>query len=142
MTPPGEVTEWRVHVGAHKTATSHLQETRVWRQEDHAAEPPRFIRAFVGADLPGVPDRPPPRGTVTPSAEAIAEVEALIRAGARRRDPSGWQARVNAAYAGRPADMGTPFRPLDPEAAARHARAYAEDVAAIHRDRPGCLIEP
>lgn len=114
---------------------------RVWRQEDYARAPGPVLSAFLERELAAVPHLPPPPTTMTPSAEAIAEVEPLIRAGAHRVDPATWPQRVNEVYAARPAWTGTPFRPIGP-AAARFAEAYAADVEAIRRDRPGCLIEP
>jgi hypothetical protein len=49
---------------------------------------------------------------------------------------------VNGVHAERPARAGTPLLPIGPAAAIRFAEAYAADVEAICRDRPGCLIEP
>jgi hypothetical protein len=115
---------------------------RVWRQEDYARNPRPVLSAFLGREVEALPDLPPPPTTMTPSAEAIAEVERLIRAGAHRIEPEAWPRRVNEIYAERPARTGTPFQPIGPAEAARFAEAYAADVEAIRRDRPGWLIEP
>lgn len=113
---------------------------RVWRQEDYAQRPRRFAAALLGRKLGNWVRGLPPRTTMTPSAEAIAEVEAWVARGENRQDPEGWRDRVNALYAARPAAEGTPFRPFGPEAEARFAAAYEADLAAI-RARPGCLVE-
>ena len=115
---------------------------RVWRQEDYAVRPRRFAAALLGRKLGTWVRRAPPRTMMTPSAEAIAEVEALFRAGENHRDPDGWRDRVNAIYAARPAITGTPFRPFGPEAEAHFAAAYAADLDAIGHERPGSLVEP
>lgn len=115
---------------------------RVWRQEDYACDPGPILSTVLGREGLAIPDLPPPPSTMTPSAEAVAEVERLIRAGAHRIEPGTWPALVHDIYAERPARTGTPFRPIGPAAAARFAEAYAADVEAIRRDRPGCLIEP
>lgn len=105
----------------------------VWRQEDYAADPRPAVEAFLGRAVGAVPAMPRPPTTMTPSAEAVAEVEALVRAGEAWRD-GGWHGRVNAIYARRPAGSGTPFRPM------REDGGYGRDLAAIGRRWPGALV--
>ena len=117
---------------------------RVWRQEDYAADRRAILSAFLGQEMHHLPEPPAhlTLATMTPSADAIAEVERLVRAGANLRHGEAWRERVRSIYAERPALGGTRFHPFSPTAVARYADAYATDVEAIRRDWPGCLIEP
>jgi hypothetical protein len=108
----------------------------IWRYEDYAAHAREAATLFLGVDPGPIEEEPRPRGTATPSAEAVAEAEAL----------RGWmtfgrrQARVREIYNRLPAEQGGKFQPFDEAERALLREAYEEDLARIEARWPGMLV--
>ena len=99
---------------------------RVWRYEDHAEHWRAIAAALVGADTGPIRDVPRPKGTVSPSAEAVRLAEAY--AGPDRGT------EVPAIYAAHPAEGGTPYAPFAADEVAALQARYAADLAALRAD--------
>ena len=96
-----------------------------WRQEEYSADPGRIVAAFLGIDLPGLPEIDRPRRTRAPALSALPEVDAL--------DPglpvAERIARVREIYARHPA-RGAPAMLAQADASSLAAR-YERDVALL-----------
>ena len=106
----------------------------VWRQEDYRAQDWRILSCFCGVEIPPSERLADPPLTRSPSARAVAAIEAL--------DPGlVGPARVEAAR--RIVDADTGDEPFDPFTEAEKrllAEAYAADLAELDRRLPGTLL--
>lgn len=108
---------------------------RVWRFEDYIRDPLPVLTELLDHSPSLIPPIENPSQTRSPSAEAIASIEALDRG----VDRSIYQQRV--AEAIKSTQGGTKFSPFDPSATERLAAAYAEDITAISRRFPDAFIQ-
>ncbi len=101
-----------------------------WRQEDYSADPGRIVAAFLGVDLPPLPEIDRPGRTRAPALSALAEVDALDPGlpVARRI------ARVREIYARHPA-QNAPAMLSEADATSLAAR-YERDVALLRARYP------
>jgi hypothetical protein len=101
----------------------------IWLYEDYRAHAAEFVQRLTGVDPGSLPEIEVPRSTATPSAAAIASMEALDR---RRLAGPRWTQMAQAICARDPASAKTdPFRPFSAEDSARFAALYDEDCAAL-----------
>jgi hypothetical protein len=113
---------------------------RLWRQEGYRRNPDRIIDEILGRRLDeGVPLIEPPERTLTPGYEAVAEVEALVRAMGKR--PRNWTQVCGKIYSSKPATVDRDrYTFLTPSQAARLQRAYREDLTSIRAMWPGMIV--
>jgi hypothetical protein len=107
----------------------------IWRQEDYRANARAIMEAVCGRALGALPEISDPTGTRSPSAGAIATVEALPRdlPWAER------MARVRAVFAA--ADPGADrFRPFGPPERQRLRALYEADLERIAHAYPDALM--
>ncbi|MFO7856968.1 MAG: hypothetical protein R6V44_17460 [Paracoccaceae bacterium] len=108
----------------------------LWRYEDYEAHAREAAGLFLGVDPGPMDDVPRPRGTATPSAEAVAEAEALsVRMTAQRRVEA-----VQEIFTRLPAEAGGKFQPFAAAERERLREAYEEDLARIDARWPGTLV--
>lgn len=109
----------------------------VWDYADYRRNQTEILEAVAGIALPPGPELPPNTSTRTPSAEAIAEAEAVDLA-----DPEARSRRVREIFAADHA-LQTPrarFDPLPETEKAFFREAFAADLARIDRDFPGMRL--
>lgn len=108
----------------------------LWRYEDYEAHAREAAGLFLGVDPGPMDEIPRPRGTATPSAEAVAEAEALSESmPAERRLET-----VREIFTRLPAETGGKFQPFAPAERERLREAYEEDLARIEARWPGTLV--
>lgn len=117
---------------------------RVWRQEDYARDAQGITEAFLGRSLPDLPEIPPPAGTITPSNQAIAEVEVLLSNTPADLPIRTWVDRANEVFRRLEAgsDGRQKFMPFSDEEQLALQKAYACDIDEIHHRWPDMLITP
>jgi len=114
---------------------------RIWRQEDYRRDPGAILNGVLGTAGIRFADLPPPEITRTPSAAAVAALEADARAaaGVARGD---WAARSEAVLSRFHLGEGAPFRPFPERSVALMRERYAEDCDEIYRRHDGAMITP
>ena len=107
---------------------------RIWRQEDYRANARAIMEAFCGGALGPPPEISDPAWTRSPSADAIAEAEALPR-------DLPYAERLGGPGDLRPAEPGADrFRPLDPGERQRLRALYEADLERIAGAWPDVLM--
>lgn len=124
---------WTELVGRIQAAVPRAR-LSVWRFEDYRTDDLKIMSYFCGIDLPQRTPLPVPSRTRSPSAQAVAALEAL--------DPVlDRAARVAAARKIADADLGDePFDPFSPQEKSILSEAYEEDLANLARRFPGSLV--
>ena len=105
----------------------------IWRYEDYRGRRREILSALCGCDVGKPPDPPEPAATRSPSAEAVAEAEALTRLGLPRKE---YLRRAQATLTLR---SGGKFAPFAEEERRWFERRYEEDLAALS-DMPGVTL--
>lgn len=107
---------------------------RVWRFEDYLTREQEILSRFCGVEAPPADRLPPPDFTRTPSARAVARIEALSPLLPRALHKMAAR-RIIAADG-----SDEKFSPFSPSQRSLLREAYEEDLARLRRELPGVLM--
>jgi len=115
-------------------------EIKIWTQEDYRNHSDQIICQFLGKKIKNIPTILSPRETITPSCDAISQIENMIQG--FETMPTNWQAMCDQIYASKPAKKNSEkYTFLDETLKEQLQKSYEDDLIELRKFLSAGLIE-